>query len=166
MCCYFSCHITTRNTVQPGTNEGALTSASLASRASSCSWKSLLSISSLARSASSLICFSRARIWRSIWVEGKKPSLSLKKKKTNQPQKKKKNHDHSILLICCSSGAGAALTFLRAFSSLAWAFICCTSMESTFLLLMKRSWLPMHSCKIWRHRWSRSEVIHHSYNVI
>lgn len=43
-----------------------------------------------------------------------------------------------------------SLTFFRAFSSLAWAFICCTSMESTFLLRMKRSWLPMHNCRIWR----------------
>lgn len=42
-----------------------------------------------------------------------------------------------------------SLTFFRAFSSLAWAFICCTSMESTFLLRMKRSWLPMHNCRIW-----------------
>lgn len=43
-------------------------------------------------------------------------------------------------------------TFFRAFSSLAWVFICCTSMESTFLLRMNRSWLPMHSCRIWRQK--------------
>lgn len=37
------------------------------------------------------------------------------------------------------------LTCFLAFSSLACAFICCTSSESAFLLLMKRSWFPMHS---------------------
>lgn len=35
------------------------------------------------------------------------------------------------------------LTCRLIFSSLAAAFICCTSMESGFLLLLKRSWLPM-----------------------
>lgn len=36
----------------------------------------------------------------------------------------------------------------RDFSSFAWAFICCTSMESGFRRLMKRSWLPMHRSRI------------------
>lgn len=39
-------------------------------------------------------------------------------------------------------------TCFLAFSSLAWAFICCTSKESAFLLRIKRSWFPMHSCRI------------------
>lgn len=41
-------------------------------------------------------------------------------------------------------------TFFLAFSSLACAFICWISMESTFLLLINKSWFPMHSWKIWR----------------
>lgn len=36
----------------------------------------------------------------------------------------------------------------RDFSSLAWAFICCTSMESGFRRLMNRSWLPIHRSRI------------------
>lgn len=38
-----------------------------------------------------------------------------------------------------------SLTCFLAFSSLACAFICWTSKESAFLLLMKRSWFPIHS---------------------
>lgn len=34
------------------------------------------------------------------------------------------------------------------FSSLAWAFICCTSMVSGFLLLMYSSWFPMHKARM------------------
>lgn len=135
------------------TNDEALTSASFANRASSCNWKSLRSISSLARSASSLICFSRARIWRSIWMKAKKQNHS----KNNHLWSN--SYDFSfhmyvwtVYIRLFSSGAERALTFFRAFSSLAWAFICCTSMESTFRLLMNRSWLPMHNCKIWIHR--------------
>lgn len=50
------------------------------------------------------------------------------------------------------SSTALSLAFFRAFSSLAWVFICCTSMVSTFLLRMKRSWLPMHNCRIWRQK--------------
>lgn len=34
------------------------------------------------------------------------------------------------------------------FSSLAWAFICCTSIVSGFLLRMYSSWFPIHKAKI------------------
>lgn len=36
----------------------------------------------------------------------------------------------------------------RDFSSLAWAFICWTSMESGFRRLMNRSWFPIHRSRI------------------
>ncbi|TNN47795.1 hypothetical protein EYF80_041992 [Liparis tanakae] len=34
------------------------------------------------------------------------------------------------------------------FSSLAWAFICCTSMVSGLRLRMYRSWFPMHNARM------------------
>lgn len=37
---------------------------------------------------------------------------------------------------------------LWCFSSRAWAFICCTSMVSGFLLLIYNSWFPIHNAKI------------------
>lgn len=60
-------------------------------------------------------------------------------------------HDVQVLrgVFFCSF---TSRTFFRAFSSLAWVFICCTSMVSTFLLRMNRSWFPMHSCRIWRQK--------------
>lgn len=43
----------------------------------------------------------------------------------------------------------SSLTCFLAFSSLACAFICWTSRESAFRLLMNRSWFPMHSWRIY-----------------
>lgn len=80
------------------TNDEALTSASFASRASSCNWKSLRSISSLARSASSLICFSRARIWRSIWMKAKEQNHS----KNNHLWSN--SYDFSFHMYVCMNG--------------------------------------------------------------
>ena len=40
------------------------------------------------------------------------------------------------------------LTIFLAFSSLAWAFICCTSIVSSLLRRMYRSWFPIHNCII------------------
>lgn len=54
------------------------------------------------------------------------------------------NNDHCLL-----QEKQEEFTFFLAFSSLACAFICWISMESTFLLLINRSWFPMHNWKIW-----------------
>lgn len=39
-------------------------------------------------------------------------------------------------------------TCFLALSSLAWAFICCTSRESTRRRRINKSWFPMHSWRI------------------
>lgn len=50
--------------------------------------------------------------------------------------------------VSSHDSASIAHTRFLALSSRAWAFICCTSRESTLLLRMNRSWFPMHSCRI------------------
>lgn len=47
-------------------------------------------------------------------------------------------HQYNTDRSCC----------LLSFSSLARAFICCTSMVSGFLRLMYSSWLPIHNARI------------------
>ena len=46
------------------------------------------------------------------------------------------------------SSCSPPLTIFLAFSSLAWAFICWTSMVSSLLRRMYKSWLPIHNCII------------------
>ena len=50
------------------------------------------------------------------------------------------------------------LTIFLAFSSLAWAFICWTSMVSSLLRRMYKSWLPIHNCIICNQRDSTSLI--------
>lgn len=52
----------------------------------------------------------------------------------------------AILLFLCFS---ITSTCFLALSSLAWAFICCTSSESTRRRRINRSWFPMHSWRIY-----------------
>ncbi|KAG7277103.1 hypothetical protein CRUP_031316 [Coryphaenoides rupestris] len=54
----------------------------------------------------------------------------------------------SSLAMMASIRSVSAEHNVDAFSSLAWVFICCTSMVSGLRLRMYSSWLPMHSCRM------------------
>lgn len=75
------------------------------------------------------------------------------KKKTVSPDSSfLKQREHTVnckkkkaFIISCLIYLSICLLF---FSSLAWAFICCTSMVSGLRLRMYRSWFPIHKARI------------------
>lgn len=83
------------------------------------------------------------RIVHKYTSEKTSPDSSLLKQRehiVNCKKKRKKGHHYFLLpyLSIC----------LLFFSSLAWAFICCTSMVSGLRLRMYRSWFPIHKARI------------------
>lgn len=117
-----------------------LTKASLAMWASSCNWINLLSSLSLALSASSRNCFSLCRRCLSTWTTDIWSMF--------RGDDLLDDEAISIHSEWWQTFVFLFTTCFLALSSLAWAFICWTSSESTRRRRINRSWFPMHSWRI------------------